>query len=63
MATGMRTPALKLVWEAEGEETMTVLKCESGVYPTHGVFGRGNAATSVLLPGFTVSVDAVCDAE
>jgi Uma2 family endonuclease len=45
------------------EETITVLKLGDGVYTTHGVFGRGETATSVLLIGFTVSVDAVCDAE
>ncbi len=45
------------------EQTITVLKLEVGAYVAHGVFGRGEAATSVLLRGFTVSVDAVCDAE
>jgi Uma2 family endonuclease len=45
------------------EETITVLKLEDGVYIAHGVFGRGEIATSVLLTGFTVSVDAVCDVE
>ncbi len=45
------------------EQTITVLKLEDGVYVAHGVFGRGETATSVLLRGFTVSVDAVCDAE
>ena len=45
------------------EETIRVLKLEGGVYMAHGVFGRGETATSVLLTGFTVSVDAVCDAE
>jgi Uma2 family endonuclease len=45
------------------EETITVLKLEGGVYTTHGVFSRGETATSILLTGFTVSVDAVCDAE
>jgi Uma2 family endonuclease len=45
------------------EETITVLKLEDDVYMAHGVFGRGETATSVLLTGFTVSVDAVCDAE
>jgi Uma2 family endonuclease len=45
------------------EQTITVLKLEDGVYTAHGVFGRGETATSVLLSGFTVSVDAVCDAE
>jgi Uma2 family endonuclease len=45
------------------EETITVLKLGDGVYTAHGVFGRGETATSVLLTGFTVSVDAVCGAE
>jgi Uma2 family endonuclease len=45
------------------EGTITVLKLGNGVYTAHGVFGRGEAATSVLLTGFTVGVDAVCDAE
>jgi Uma2 family endonuclease len=45
------------------EQTITVLKLEDGVYTAHGVFGRGETATSVLLSDFTVSVDAVCDAE
>ena len=51
-------------WIVNPEEaTITVLKLEDGVYMTHGVFGRGETATSVLLRGVTVSVDAVCDAE
>lgn len=45
------------------EQTITVLKLEAGAYVAHGVFGRGKTATSVLLRGFTVSVEAVCDAE
>jgi hypothetical protein len=40
-----------------------VLKLEDGVYVVYGVFGRGETATSTLLIGFTVSVDAVCEAE
>lgn len=45
------------------EETITVLKLEDSVYVAHRVFHRGDMATSVLLQGFTVNVDAVCDAE
>ncbi len=32
------------------------------MYMAHGVFRRGEVAASVLLIGFTVSLDAVCDA-
>jgi Uma2 family endonuclease len=45
------------------EQTITVLKLEGSAYIAHGVFGRGETATSALLTGFTMSVDAVCDAE
>jgi Uma2 family endonuclease len=45
------------------EETITVLKLEGSAYIAHGVFGRGETATSMLLTSFTVSVDAVCGAE
>jgi Uma2 family endonuclease len=45
------------------EETITVLQLEDSAYVAHGVFRRGDMATSVLLQGFTVSVDAVCDVE
>ena len=45
------------------EQTITVLKLDDGVYMAHGVFGRGETATSELLTGFSVSVEAVCDAE
>ena len=45
------------------EETITVLQLEGSSYVAHGVFCRGEMATSVLLQGFTVSIDAVCDAE
>jgi Uma2 family endonuclease len=51
-------------WIVNPEEAaITVLKLENGVYIAHGVFRRGETATSALLPGFTASVDAVCDAE
>jgi Uma2 family endonuclease len=45
------------------EQTITVLQLEGGTYTVHGVFGRGETATSILLTGFAVSVEAVCDAE
>jgi Uma2 family endonuclease len=40
------------------EQRITVLTLDSATYRVHGVFGRGHTATSVLLPGFTVAVDA-----
>jgi Uma2 family endonuclease len=50
-------------WIVNPEEgTVTVLKFEDGVYMTHGVFVRGEIATSVLLVDFAVNVDAVCGA-
>lgn len=45
------------------DETITVLKLDGGVYVEHGVFRRGDTATSLVLPGFSVSVDAVFDAD
>ncbi len=42
--------------------TISVLKLATGAYETHGVFKRGEFATSVLLHGFSVSVEAVLDA-
>ena len=45
------------------EETITVLKLAGSNYVAHGIFRRGDVATSALLQGFMVSVDAVCDAE
>jgi Uma2 family endonuclease len=51
-------------WIVNPEDaTITVLKVGDGAYVAHGVFGRGTMATSSLLQGFTVSVDAVCDAD
>jgi Uma2 family endonuclease len=44
-------------------ETITVLRLEDTTYVEHGVFGRGAEATSVILPGFTIGVDAVFDAD
>jgi Uma2 family endonuclease len=44
-------------------ETVTVLRLEDDTYLEHGVFRRGGTATSALLEGFAVSVDATLDAE
>ena len=41
------------------ERRITVLTRDGKVYRLHGVFGPGTQATSVLLAGFTVAVDAV----
>jgi Uma2 family endonuclease len=42
-------------------EQITVLTLSEGTYLTHGTFGRGELATSALLPGFTADVSAVFD--
>jgi Uma2 family endonuclease len=44
------------------EGTITVLRLEGSGYVEHGIFRRGDSATSALLPGFSVSVAAVLDA-
>jgi Uma2 family endonuclease len=41
------------------EERILVLVLEGDAYQVHGDFRRGTAATSLLLPGFSVPVDAV----
>ncbi len=41
------------------EQRITVLTLDGQTYREHGVFGPGATATSALLPGFAVSVDAV----
>ena len=41
------------------QRTITVLILQGTTYREHGVFGAGLQATSVLLPGFSVSVDDV----
>lgn len=47
-------------WIADPEEKrITVLTLDGPAYREHGAFGPGSQATSVLLPGFAVSVDAV----
>jgi Uma2 family endonuclease len=38
------------------QQTITVLTLDGSAYRTHGEFKPGDAATSVLLPGFTVEV-------
>ncbi len=43
--------------------TITVLTLDGDAYREHGVFGRGTSATSPLLAGFAVAVDAVLEAE
>jgi Uma2 family endonuclease len=45
------------------KQTISVLTLAGGAYVEHGVFRRGDTATSLVLPGFSVSVDAVFDAE
>jgi len=44
------------------DDTITVLTLSGNAYATHGVFQRGDTATSKLLSGFAVSVNAVFDA-
>ena len=41
------------------DETITVLTLAGETYATHGVFHRGEQATSVLLAGFALELDAV----
>jgi Uma2 family endonuclease len=45
------------------DETISVLALEDNQYVEHGLFRRGQTATSALLDGFTVSVDATFDAK
>ena len=44
------------------DETITVLRLAGAGYVEHGVFQRGDTATSALLPGFAVAVNDVLDA-
>jgi Uma2 family endonuclease len=44
-------------------ELVTVLRLENARYIEHGVFQRGETATSALLEGFVVDVNSVLDAE
>lgn len=41
------------------QRNIRVLTLDGAAYRVHGIFSPGETATSVLLPGFTVSVDAV----
>lgn len=43
-------------------ETISILTLDGDAYATHGVFGRGEIATSPLLASLELSVDAVLDA-
>lgn len=43
--------------------TITVRTLDGEAYAEHGVFARGQRATSKLLDGFSVSVDEVLDAK
>ena len=45
------------------EETITVLKLRDEAYEEYGIFHRGSRAKSVLLSGFTISVDEVFHAD
>ena len=44
------------------DETITVLKLVGEGYAEHGVFGRGDHASGVLLRGFEVDVSDVFNA-
>lgn len=44
------------------QETITVLQLIDLSYTEHGIFRRGDQATSLLLPGFELTVNAVLDA-
>ncbi len=44
------------------EQKIIVLTLDGRAYRLHGEFGRGAVASSVLLPGFSVGVDAALDA-
>jgi Uma2 family endonuclease len=45
------------------DETVTVLTLSGDSYAEHGVFGRGERASSKLIDSFSVSVDEVFDAK
>lgn len=45
------------------EDRITVLRLEGEGYVEHGVFGRGEVATSAALPDVSVKVEDILDAE
>lgn len=45
------------------DETISVLRLEGATYVESGIYRRGDAASSVLLPGFGLDVAAVFEAE
>lgn len=50
-------------WIVDPEsQTISVLQLAGEVYVEHGIFGRDEAATSVLLNGFALSVNSILDA-
>ncbi len=44
------------------EQRITVLALDGQAYRVHGIFAPGERATSVLLPGFEVDVEATFNA-
>lgn len=44
------------------DETITVLRLEGAQYIEHGIFRRGDKATSALMEGLVIGVDSVFDA-
>jgi len=44
------------------DETVTVLRLDGEQYVEHGLFLRGDEATSALLAGFTLAVNEILDA-
>ncbi len=53
------------VWEVAllfMAQHVMVLQLAGSTYKEHGLFARGTPATSALLHGFTVAVDAVLEA-
>jgi Uma2 family endonuclease len=45
------------------DETISVLSLSNEAYVEHGIFRRGESTNSLLLAGFSVSVDDVFDAK